>query len=79
MPRELAEAGCTAHQIAAISGHKSMRLVEHYTRAVDQAKLARNAMARIASGTPGNDRWLSASRESAPPTSRKRRVKGVEP
>ena len=44
----LADAGCTEHQIAAISGHKSMRLVEHYTRAADQAKLARAAMEQIA-------------------------------
>jgi hypothetical protein len=48
-----------------------LREVERYTRAADQARLARNAMVRIAPGTPGNDRWLSASRESAPPTSRK--------
>jgi integrase len=47
----LAEAGCTEHEIAAISGHKSMRLVEHYTRAVDQAKLARAAMERIGKKT----------------------------
>jgi integrase len=47
----LAEAGCTEHEIAAISGHKSIRLVEHYTRAVDQAKLARAAMERIGKKT----------------------------
>jgi integrase len=39
----LAEAGCTAHQIAAISGHKSLSEVQRYTKAVDQAKLARQA------------------------------------
>jgi integrase len=41
--RRLAEAGCTAHQIAAISGHASLREVERYTRAADQARLARQA------------------------------------
>jgi integrase len=41
--RRLAEAGCTAHQIAAISGHASLREVERYTKAVDQARLARQA------------------------------------
>jgi site-specific recombinase XerD len=41
--RRLAEAGCTAHQIAAISGQASLREVERYTKAADQARLARQA------------------------------------
>jgi integrase len=41
--RRLAEAGCTAHQIAAISGHLSLREVERYTKAANQAELARQA------------------------------------
>jgi integrase len=44
----LAEAGCTVHEIAAISGHASLKMVEHYTRAVDQARLAREAIAKRA-------------------------------
>jgi len=44
--RRLAEAGCTVHQIAAISGHTSIAEVERYTRAVDQTKLAEQAIAR---------------------------------
>jgi len=44
--RRLAEAGCTAHQIAAISGHLSLREVERYTKAADQAELARQAFAK---------------------------------
>jgi integrase len=44
----LAEAGCSVHQIAAISGHRTLKEVEHYTRAVDQARLAREAMERRA-------------------------------
>jgi integrase len=44
--RRLAEAGCTVHQIAAISGHKSIAEVERYTRAVDQTKLAEQAISR---------------------------------
>jgi len=42
----LADAGCSAHEIAAISGHKSLKEVERYTAAADQARLARNAMTR---------------------------------
>ncbi len=47
----LADAGCSAHEIAAISGHKSLKEVERYTRAVDQARLARAAMARTQNET----------------------------
>jgi integrase len=46
--RRLAEAGCSANEIAAISGHASLAEVARYTRRADQAKLARNAMARTA-------------------------------
>jgi integrase len=42
----LADAGCSAHEIAAISGHKSLKEVERYTRNADQARLARAAMVR---------------------------------
>ncbi len=46
--RRLAEAGCSANEIAAISGHATLKEVERYTKAVDQARMARNAMARQA-------------------------------
>jgi len=36
----LAEAGCTPHQIAAITGHKTLAMVQHYTRGVRQRTLA---------------------------------------
>lgn len=37
--RRLAEAGCTAHEIASITGHRSLTEVERYTRAVAQRLL----------------------------------------
>ena len=43
----LAEAGCSERQIAAISGHASLSEVARYTRAADQARLARSAMETI--------------------------------
>jgi integrase len=49
--RRLAEAGCSANEIAAWSG-QSLREVERYTRAADQARLARNALARAATVSP---------------------------
>jgi integrase len=45
--RRLAEAGCTAHEIAAWSGHRTLREVSHYTRAADQAAMARAAEAKL--------------------------------
>lgn len=52
----LAEAGCTEHEIAAISGHKSLKEIQRYTKAADQAKLARAAMERIANKSVKPDR-----------------------
>jgi integrase len=46
--RRLAEAGCSANEIAAISGHVTLSEVQRYTKAADQARMARNAMARQA-------------------------------
>ncbi|NBW12654.1 MAG: hypothetical protein EBR82_31985 [Caulobacteraceae bacterium] len=48
--RRLAEAGCSAHQIAAITGHKTLAEVERYTRAADQAKMAEAAFVRLRGG-----------------------------
>ena len=44
--RRLAEAGCSASEIAAITGHKTLAEVERYTRATDQERLARQAIQR---------------------------------
>jgi integrase len=44
--RRLAEAGCSAHEIAAITGHKTLKEVELYTKSADQVRLARQAIAR---------------------------------
>lgn len=45
--RRLAEAGCTVHEIMAITGHKSLKEVERYTRAVDQRANADAAMLKV--------------------------------
>jgi integrase len=44
--RRLAEAGCSAPEIAAISGHVSLNQVTLYIKAADQARMARAALAR---------------------------------
>jgi integrase len=48
--RRLAEAGCTAHEIAALTGHVSLREVERYTKAADQMRMAQSAMAKTTLG-----------------------------
>jgi integrase len=45
--RRLAEIGCSAKQIMAISGHKSLREVEKYINDADQERLAEQAMAKL--------------------------------
>jgi integrase len=49
--RRLAEAGCTEHEIAAITGHASLREVARYTRAADQKHLAISAMEKTKART----------------------------
>jgi integrase len=44
--RRLAEAGCSASEIMAITGHKTLAEVERYTRAAEQERLARQAIQR---------------------------------
>src|SRR5262245_21838526 len=43
----LANAGCSTDQIKAITGHKSLSEVARYTKAADQARLARQAMSMV--------------------------------
>jgi integrase len=44
--RRLAEAGNTAHELMAISGHKTLSEVQRYTSAADKKRLADSAMAK---------------------------------
>jgi integrase len=43
----LAEAGCSPHEIMAITGHRTLKMVEKYTKAVSQRSLAEAAIARL--------------------------------
>jgi integrase len=52
MCRRLAEAGCSANQIAAISGHATLREVGRYTKAADQRRMAKAAMSAIEQTAP---------------------------
>lgn len=54
--RRLAEAGCTAHEIMAVTGHKNLSEVTLYTEAADQERLAREAMEKAEAGTDLSNR-----------------------
>jgi integrase len=67
--RRLAEAGCSANEIAAISGHASLKEVARYTASAEQARLASQAIAR----TLGSEREqnLPNSQTQLYPTAKK--------
>lgn len=46
----LAQAGCSAHEIAAVTGHRTLAEVSRYTAAADQERLAKAATARLSTG-----------------------------
>lgn len=50
--KRLAEAGCTPHEIMAISGHKSYEQVAHYTKEAEQKRLSDNAMSKLEKHIP---------------------------
>jgi integrase len=54
--RRLAEAGCSAPQIAAISGHKSLAEVQRYVEAANKATMAQAAMFHLVGERVQNDR-----------------------
>jgi integrase len=48
----LAEAGCTMHEIASITGHATLAMVQKYTKAARQRRLASEAMAKLIANEP---------------------------
>jgi hypothetical protein len=62
MCRRLAEAGCSEKQIAAISGHKTLRMMQHYTQAADQERMARAAIEQL-----GNESVAHRERQTGTP------------
>jgi integrase len=45
--RALAEAGCSSHQIQSVTGHRTLQMVELYTKSVRQKRLASAAIAKL--------------------------------
>ena len=49
--RRIAETGASTHELRSISGHKTLAMIQHYTDAVDQKKLAAAAYTKITKAT----------------------------
>lgn len=47
---ELAAAGCSTHEIAAVTGHRSLAMVQLYTASASQKRLAQAAILRLENG-----------------------------
>jgi integrase len=58
--RRLADAGCSQHEIAAITGHASLHEIVRYTKGANQKRLAMSAMQK-AHGPGGQNETGSAS------------------
>ena len=56
--RRLAEAGATAHEIGAVTGHKTLALVQRYTEAAGRGGMADSAMEKLIS-RPNGERNLA--------------------
>ena len=63
--KTLAEVGCTAHEIMAVTGHKSLKEVQRYTQAADETD--------VGGGDPqaGTERKLNCKWQTRPPGSGK--------
>ena len=54
--RRLAEAGCSAHEIAAVTGHRTLSEVQRYTRDADRDRLARVGMGKVVNMFGGKEK-----------------------
>ena len=71
--RRLAEAGCSEHEIAAISGHENLSEVRTYTRAAAQSKLAQSAISAVTAAFPAKPG--TENLQTLPPKLTNRRAK----
>lgn len=69
--RRMAEGGCTAHQIAAITGHKTLSEVQRYTKAADQIRMAKDAVAHLGRPQSANESVKPAAPKSVKPSARR--------
>ena len=61
--RRLAEAGCTPHEIAAITGHATLKEIERYTKAASRKRLAAAAMDKVRTASDNPGAWFGKNRK----------------
>jgi integrase len=66
--RDMANSGCSVHEIMSVTGHKSLKEVERYTKAADQMRLADVAILKVE-----RNRMRTASGKRSPRSSGKRK------
>jgi integrase len=65
--RRLAEAGCTANEIASVTGHATLQEVSRYTKAAEQRILAEAAMERLTARNLSTDSQTNEKGLGIPP------------
>jgi integrase len=63
----LADAGCSTHEIAAWSGHMTLKEVERYTKAADQKRLAGSALAKVTAAAWSTEQSEHVDRQTVEP------------
>jgi integrase len=74
--RRIAEAGGTAHELMAISGHKTLSEVQRYTSAADKKRLAESGMAKMRERTNGDNNYTNPATHLHKPGKKARNIKG---
>ncbi len=63
--RRLAEAGATAHEIGAVTGHKTLALVQRYTEAAGHEGMANSAIEQLIARPNGERNLANLARRFA--------------
>jgi integrase len=74
--RRLAEAGNTAHELMAISGHKTLTEVQRYTIDADKKRLAESGMAKMRERTKSDDTYTNIGTPLHKQSEKARNIKG---
>jgi hypothetical protein len=72
--RRWAEAGGTAHELMAFSGHRTLSQVQHYTSAADKKRLADSGFAKM-QRTKGDDTYTNTK---TPPHKHGRKANNIK-
>jgi hypothetical protein len=54
----LSDAGCESQEIMAVTGHRSLKEIERYTRKRNQARLAERAMHKLETYVSTREKWV---------------------